>query len=119
MEHKFNTVLQARADETKAEEEKQNKLKKKFGIKGKNVVIVERNDTIKFTIKTIGHILHFVATIVVLGFAFIGIIALFYEAPRKEVLTILKEVFQEINRTVPIERFFDFFHGSIVGERIF
>lgn len=109
MKREFNPVLQAGVEEKRAEEEKQDKLKKKFGIKGKNVVVVERNNTFKFTIKTIGYILRFVATVIIIGLAFIGIVALFYDAPRRELLVILNEVIDQINQTIPVRQFLPYF----------
>lgn len=105
MKREFNTVLQAGVEEHQAEEEKQDKLKKKFGIKGKNVVVVEKNNTFTFTVKTIGFILRFIATVVIIGLAFVGIVALFYDAPRRELFTILNEAIDQINQTIPIRRF--------------
>ena len=56
MKHEFNQVLQVGAEEEKQEEKKQEKLKRKFGIQGKNVVIVERTNMIKFTVRVIAAI---------------------------------------------------------------
>lgn len=104
MKHEFKTVLQAGAEEEQAEEQKQEKLKKKFGIKGKNVVVVERTNTFKFTVKTLGAILRFAATSALIILAFIGIVALFYEGPREELLIIMREVMEQIKETIPFER---------------
>lgn len=102
MNPKFKTVLQAGAEEDKAEEQKQEKLKRKFGIQGRNVVVVEGTSTAQFVVKTIAAILRFVATVIIIALAFIGIVALFYEAPRMELFVILHEVLNQINKVVPI-----------------
>lgn len=109
MKHEFNAVLQVGADEMKAEEKKQEKLKKKFGLQGKNVVVVEKNNLLRFAFKTIGHMFHFFANLILFLFAFVGIVALFYEAPRKEMAIILKEVIREINRAVSTSQMVAFF----------
>lgn len=79
MKHEFNQVLQVGAEEELQEEKNREKLKEKFGIKGKNVVVVERTNMVKFIIRTMAAIIRLVATILLIGLAFIGILALVYE----------------------------------------
>lgn len=102
MRRKFNSALQAGADEEKAAEKKQDKLKKKFGISGKNVIVVERTNTFKFVIKIIGVLLRFIASVVIIALAFVGLAALFYDGPRHELLIILNVVLREINQVIPM-----------------
>lgn len=111
MKHEFNQVLQVGAEEEKQEEKKQEKLKRKFGIQGKNVVIVERTNMIKFTVRVIAAIIRLAATILLIGLAFIGILALIYEGPRKELMDILWNAIDQIKQSVP------FFH-NLAGEMI-
>ena len=103
MKHEFNQVLQVGAEEEKQEEKKQEKLKRKFGIQGKNVI--------KFTVRVIAAIIRLAATILLIGLAFIGILALIYEEPRKELMDILWNAIDQIKQSVP------FFH-NLAGEMI-
>lgn len=105
MKREMNSVLQAGAEEEQIQERRQDKLKKKFGIKDKDVVIVERNNTFKFTISTLAAILRFAATVIVIALALVGITAMFYEAPRRELLIIFNDVLEQINEAIPIRGF--------------
>lgn len=111
VKHEFNQVLQVGAEEELQEEKKQRKLKEKFGIKGKNVVVVERTNMVKFIIRTMAAIIRLVATILLIGLAFIGILALVYEEPRKELVEILWNALEQIKQSVP-------FLNDIIGRLI-
>ena len=99
---KFQPVLQAGADEEKARERRQDKLKEKFGFTGKDVVIIEKENTLKFTIKTITGLVRFLATVMIIGLAFIGMIALFYGEPRAALGNVFNSVLDETCRDVPV-----------------
>lgn len=101
MKREMNTVLQAGVEEEAVQEKQQEKLKRKFGIKGKNVVVVERNNTFKFAVKTVQGLIRLAATIIVLSLAFVGIVALFYEAPRQELSIIFQQVLEQFNQVLP------------------
>lgn len=105
MKEKYNSVLQQQADEEKEHEKKQDKLKDKFGIKGKDVVVVESTNTFKFTINTFISLVCLIRNVIVLALALTGILALFYPAPRTEVLLILQQALDEIYKILPIEKF--------------
>ena len=111
MKHEFNQVLQVGEEEELQEEKKQRKLKEKFGIKGKNVVVVERTNMVKFMIRTMAAIIRLVATIFLISLAFIGILALVYEEPRKELVEILWNALEQIKQSVP-------FLNDIIGRLI-
>lgn len=104
MKREMNRVLQAGIEEELAQEKRQDKLKEKFGIKGKNVVVVERDNMFKFTVKSLVALIRFSATILILGLALTGIVALFYEAPREELLVIFQQVYGEIETAISAVR---------------
>ena len=108
MKREMNNVLQAGIEEEQLQEKKQYKLKKKFGIEGKNVVVVERDNTFKFTVKTIQNLIRLVATVIIIGLAFVGILALFYEEPRQELLVIFRQVYDEMKEVVPVHHLISF-----------
>ena len=101
MKRKMNAVLQTGVEEEQAYEKRRDKLKKKFGIRGKNVVVVERGNTATFMIKMMIGLVKLIATIAVISFAFIGLVALFYEEPRQELLVIFKQVLKQIQDSLP------------------
>lgn len=106
VKHHFNDVLQAGAEAEKSEKKQQEKLKRKYGITGKNVVVVDGSSTFKFTLRLLLGLVRFLATVLVLGLAFVGIVAIFYEAPRRELLIILHEVQIQISNNGLIAYFF-------------
>lgn len=101
MKPEFQKVLQVGVDAEKTEEEKQQRLKQKFGIEDDNVVVVERSNTFKFAIKLIAYVLRFTATVILLALALIGIAAIFYAGPRREMLILWGEVIRQIQQTIP------------------
>lgn len=102
MKHEFQTILEEKIQEEKEANVRQEKLKKKFGISGKKVVVVEKDNTFKFTIKIFASVVRLAASIIILGLAFIGIIAIFYAEPRRELWLILERTITEINQMIPI-----------------
>jgi len=77
--------------EDKAYQQKQELLRKKHGLQNKNVVVVEKNNTIKFLVKTLAAVIRLVATVAILSFAVLGLVAIVYPSPRLELLYILNE----------------------------
>lgn len=102
MAHKFNSVLQQKADEEKEYEKKQEKLKNRFGIQGRDVVVVEKTNTFKFTVKTLISLVILARNIILVALALVGILALCYPAPRAEVMVILEQAWNEIVRNMPV-----------------
>ena len=88
---KFNTTLAKEVREEEAFNSKQSKLKEKYNVADKDVIVVERNNLIKFFVKTIGVIIRIFLWIVFLSLAAVGIIALVYPIPRKEVINVFHE----------------------------
>ena len=78
---KFNTSLVKEVKEEEAFNSKQSRLKEKYNVADKDVIVVERNNLIKFFVKTI---------------AAVGIIALVYPIPRKEVISVFHEALMQL-----------------------
>lgn len=93
---KFNTTLVKEVREEEAFNSKQSKLKEKYNVADKDVIVVEKNNLIKFFVKTIGVIIRIFLWIVFLSLAAVGIIALVYPIPRKEVISVFHEALMQL-----------------------
>ena len=87
---RFN--LSERIKKENAKEKEQIRLKKKHQIDQENVVVVEKSNTYKFTIKTI---IAFIKLI-----AIIGLTTLVYPTLRQEFLTIFLDVFDQFKNFI-------------------
>lgn len=67
-------------------------LQEKYDIEDKDVVIVEKSNIYKFTIRMIATLIRVTATIVILILAAIGLLALIYPVPRLDILILLNEL---------------------------
>ena len=61
-----------------------------------DVVVIERNNTLKFLIRSLGVIIRLFASITLITLAIIGIVAIVYPEPRFELLKILNNVLTEL-----------------------
>lgn len=77
-------------------EESQKNLKEKHHIEDPNVVVIERNNFIKFFIQTGARILRIIATIVLLFLAVIGLITFVYPSLRSDLFLIIKDVQKQL-----------------------
>lgn len=77
-------------------EENQKNLKEKYHIEDPNVVVIEKNNFIKFFIQTGARILRMTATIVLLFFSVIGLVTLVYPSLRSDLLLIVKDVQKQL-----------------------
>jgi hypothetical protein len=77
-------------------EESQKNLKEKHHIEDPNVVVIERNNFIKFFIQTGARILRMIATIVLLFLAVIGLITFIYPSLRSDLFLIIKDVQKQL-----------------------
>lgn len=82
--------LMKKYKEDTAFEETQKELKEKHHIEDKNVVVVEKNNMAKFSIKTLGTLIRLFATIIILALAAVGLTALLYPESREALLSIFQ-----------------------------
>lgn len=85
-----------KAKRRKAEELRQGRLKRECGRTDENVVIVERSHLVKFLIRTLGLTVHTLTMLTVAALAFIGLAALIYPEPRKELLYVWQEIISQL-----------------------
>ncbi|WP_101698694.1 hypothetical protein [Clostridium minihomine] len=93
---KFSTGFMQEVNKQKEFEKEQEKLKIQHNINEKNVIVVEKNNMVKFTINTIFRIFRYIATVILLCLACIGLAAMIYSAPREEMLVIFYTVIEQI-----------------------
>lgn len=63
-------------------EEKQSRLREKNDIEDDSVVVVEKSNMAKFTVKTLAAIIHIFALVILLVLAAVGVICLIYPSTR-------------------------------------
>lgn len=98
MSNKFNPILVKKNKIDSKTKEHQDNLKRKHGIDKDNIVIVEKSNMLKTISSVVSGIFRYVATIAIIGLAFIGIIAIVFPEPRKEIIDIIMQALQEIKR---------------------
>lgn len=81
-------------------EEEQEKLKKKYQIE-KNVWIIEKNNTLKFLIKTLGRLVRLVVNMIIFFLSLIGLSTILYPNTRALLLEQAKEVFEQVILLLP------------------
>lgn len=77
-------------------QQKQEDLRKKYQVDDKEVMIVEKNNMIKFFIRVIGGVIRIAATIIILLLAAIGLLTLLYPEIRVELVAVLEEIYKQI-----------------------
>lgn len=92
----LNDMLMKKVKADRAQEEGQEALRKKHNIKNKNVVVVEKANTIKFLIRTLKGILIISLLIVIAVLIFIALTALIYPEPRHGLQTIYIRGMEEL-----------------------
>lgn len=97
MAQKYKNILIKKVKEDRAFKKRQENLKKKHNIKKESsIVVVEKSNTFKFTVKTFGNLVRLLITIIILTLAFVGITALVYPMPRENLVSIFKEALRQI-----------------------
>ena len=97
---KFQDSLVTQYKKNQEIKSKQSDLKKKYNIPDENVVVVEKNNMIKFIIRTAGIIIRTAATIYLLILAAAGLLTILYPEIRTPFLGVINTL---------TEQFFSFF----------
>ena len=87
-------ILQTKIDENN----KQQRLKNKHNIADENVVVIEKSNTFKFTVKTVILLIKALSGTALLCLATIGVFTLLYSDLRQNLFNILIEVFHSVFR---------------------
>ena len=82
--------------------ESQEHLKNKYGIQEQEVVVVEKNNIYKFTVKTVIALIKWIASAILLALAAIGLMTLVYPVIRESFLQVLKDLYMQLQMLIPI-----------------
>lgn len=90
---KYKKMLVSQIQEKRKYEKNQTELKHKHGIdEDGKIVVVEKNNTIKFLIRTLGEVISKVAQIIILILTIIGLMTLVYPELREPFLKIVQQI---------------------------
>lgn len=76
-------------------QKEQEELKQKYHLDTEKIV-VEKNNLVKFTVRTFASLIRLMATIMLFALAVVGLMTLIYPAPREEVLKVLYKIYEQI-----------------------
>lgn len=93
---KFQNGFVSKIEEKKIFEEKQNDLKEKYNINAQDVIIVEKNNVVKFLVKVMISVIKTVATISILVLAAIGLLTVIYPEVRNPFVELLVSFGEQI-----------------------
>lgn len=95
---KYKKGLVEEIKKEQAFDKKQGLLKEKYKVNhtGEKVIIVEKNNAYKFTIKTITALLKTIVTAIILILAIIGLTTLIYPTVRSEFFVIIQSIQNQI-----------------------
>ena len=94
---KFKTCLVKEYKEQQAFQESQEKLKRQHNVTAdKKIVVVEKSNMAKFTVKTITALVKALASAVLLCLAVVGLAALIYPSTRADLLVIAQDLLKQI-----------------------
>ncbi len=93
---KLKNGIREAALKEKEEQQKQEDLRKKYKVDNKEVMIVEKNNMIKFFLRVFYGTIRIAATIIILLLAAIGLLSLLYPEIRTEFLVVIKEILSQL-----------------------
>lgn len=93
--NKFKNGFVTGVKKEEAQKTEQENLHKKHHISDKNVVVVERDNMTKFTIRSIGRLVSLSAMIALCILAAIGLITLIYPDVRTDFLDVMFQIYKE------------------------
>lgn len=102
MTKKFKRGLLREIREEKEQEQQQKELQQKYNLNEKNIMIVEKNNTIKFLLTTFFRLIKCLATIILLVLSSIGLLSLIYPEIRSPLLNVLNDLFQQLKSLLPL-----------------
>ena len=82
-------------------EESQQQLKDKYKMTGEKVVIVEKNNFLKYLVKYNVSFVKLVVTIAILILATLGVLTLVYPNSRHELLLVLEDIYAQMQIYLP------------------
>ena len=93
---KFKTTLVSAAKADLAQEQEQKRLRKKHHVEEEGLLIVERDNLLKFFVRCLASMVRIGATIFLFLLAAIGLVSLVYPEVREVLLRVLYQIGQEL-----------------------
>ena len=84
-------------EEQQEQDKKQQKLHEKHNIADGNVVVVEKSNMIKFSLRGLSAIIRLVATCIIIILAIIGLMCIVYPETRRPLINIFGQTFNQLN----------------------
>lgn len=97
---KFNRQLVSEIKREKEQELQQKRLREKYSVQD-DVMIIEKNNTVKFFVRTTGSVIKVAAGIIIFLLTVIGIAALIFPESRNELLHQAVTTWQELREFLP------------------
>lgn len=86
----------AAIEEEVAEQQKQEELHTKHNIQDKEVIVVEKSNMIKFSVRSIVALVRLCATILLLFLAAVGLLCLIFPETREVFFKIIKIIYEQL-----------------------
>lgn len=99
---KFRNGFVREVQEEKKREEEQRRLHEIHGIQDENLIVVEKNNMLKFLIRTAGRIVRFVATAAIFVLAAVGLMSLIYPEIRRELILVLISILGDTRNMIGV-----------------
>lgn len=84
-----------------AQEKEQKELKQKYNIQQEDVIVVEKNNILKYIIKYVVGTVKLVATVIILTLAVLGLLTLIYPESHQELAKILLDIYMQLCNYLP------------------
>lgn len=95
---KFKSNFVQAAKREQEREREQERLRKKHHVEDEGIVVVEKNNMVKFLIRNLARLIRIFATILLFTLATIGLLALVYPNVRIELLQVIQQIGMELHR---------------------
>lgn len=99
---KFRNGFVREVQEEKKREEEQRRLHEIHGIQDENLIIVERNNMLKFLVRTAGRIIRYAAAAAVFILAAVGLLSLIYPEVRGALFLVLGTILEDAGTMIGI-----------------
>lgn len=99
---KFRSGFVREVQEEKKREEEQRRLHEKHGVRDENLIIVEKNNMLKFLIRTLGRIIRYAATTAIFILAALGLLSLIYPEIRREQILVLMSILDDVRNMIGV-----------------
>ena len=83
-------------EEQQEQERIQQRLHEKHDVLDENVIIVEKSNMLKFSVKSIAAILRLVATCIILFLATVGLLCIIYPETRQPLIKICEQLLEQL-----------------------